>query len=132
MGNSNVKKILLVDDDPLALHIMQIHLSNSGLELEVQTAENGVDALALVKSFLPTLVVSDWEMPQMNGIELTRNIKADKDIQHIPVIIATGIMTTDNNLDQAFQAGAIDYVRKPVNEIELMARMRSVLELIES
>lgn len=132
MGNSNIKKILLVDDDPLALQIMQIHLSNSGLDLEVQTTEDGEEALKIIKSFQPTLIISDWEMPHMTGIELTRNIKADKEIRHIPVIIATGLMTTDNNLDQAFQAGAIDYVRKPVNEIELMARMRSVLELIES
>ncbi len=128
---AETKKILLVDDDPLSLQIMQVHLNNSGENFKLFVAENGKEAIDVAAKENPDLIISDWEMPVMTGIEMTRTIKADPKLKNIPVIIATGIMTTDNNLDQAFQAGAIDYVRKPVNEIELLARMRSVLALIE-
>ena len=128
---ADTKKILLVDDDPLSLQIMQVHLNNSGEDFEIFVAENGKEALEVASNEVPDLIISDWEMPVMTGIEMTRAVKADPKLKNIPIIVATGIMTTDNNLDQAFQAGAIDYVRKPVNEIELIARMRSVLALIE-
>ncbi|MEN9443637.1 MAG: hypothetical protein RIS47_527 [Bacteroidota bacterium] len=131
MKDSAQKKILLVDDDELALQIMQIHLVNGRINAEIRTASHGKEALETAVLFEPDVIISDWEMPVMTGVELCRALKENVLTKDIPVIIATGIMTTDNNLDQAFEAGAVDYVRKPVNDIELLARVRSVLATVE-
>ena len=71
-------------------------------------------------------------MPGMNGIELIRNIKKDPEIEAIPVIMCTSVMTSSENLSLAMEAGAIDYVRMPIDPIELQARVRTALNLTES
>jgi signal transduction histidine kinase len=74
----------------------------------------------------------DWEMPEMNGIEAIRQLKAQPETKNIPVIMATGVMTSAEHLEIAINAGAIDYIRKPIEEIELRARISSILKLSRS
>ncbi len=74
------------------------------------------------------LILMDISMPGMTGIEACRQIKAIEQLQDIPIIMVTG-STEDENLEAAFAAGAIDYITKPLNKIELLARVRSVLQL---
>jgi len=123
-------KILIVDD-----MIENISVISSALE----SSENNVynlyqsgdaeTAFIIAKKRQPDLIITDWDMPGTNGIELIKKLKSHKNTKAIPVIMATGIMLSPNDLKIALEAGAIDFVRKPVDIIELLARVRSVLEL---
>lgn len=125
-------KILLVDDDPSNIEIMiDIIESNEDSHILYQ-APDGERALEIAMKELPNLIISDWEMPEMNGIELIRELKKNESTADIPVIMATGVMTTSENLKTALEAGAADYVRKPIDKIELIARINSMLELSRS
>jgi DNA-binding response OmpR family regulator/DNA-binding CsgD family transcriptional regulator len=73
----------------------------------------------------------DWELPVLNGIDAIRSLKKNETTHTIPVIMCTGVMMTSEDLQTAFEAGAIDYIRKPVDKTELIARTRSILMLSE-
>ena len=73
----------------------------------------------------------DWEMPVMNGIEAIKYLKKQESTKNIPVIMATGVKTNDSFLKEALQTGASDFVRKPINQVELMARAQSAIRLSE-
>lgn len=124
--------LLIVDDEPDNLHGMYQALGAISNQHNIIKATNGQVALKLAKKHLPDLIITDWEMPEMDGIELIRELKAHRYTQDIPVIMATGVMTSSENLQTALDAGAIDYVRKPIDPVELRARMGSVLRLSES
>jgi len=81
---------------------------------------------------MPDLIITDWEMPIMNGIEFIKLLKSNEKTHDIPVIMCTGVMTTPENLKTALDAGAVDYIRKPVEKLELMARVNSMLKLSDS
>ncbi|HAA16687.1 MAG TPA: hypothetical protein DCE41_35250, partial [Cytophagales bacterium] len=81
---------------------------------------------------LPDLIISDWAMPIMNGIDLTLKLKATRTTKDIPVVIATGVMTSAEDLQEALEAGAIEYIRKPFNALELRARVNAALILSQS
>ncbi len=84
--------------------------------------------MALAQSELPDLILLDWEMPQMKGIDVLRLLKAKEPTAAIPVIMATAV-TASENLCEALEAGAVDYVRKPFDKTELLARTRSTIKL---
>ncbi|MBD81133.1 MAG: hypothetical protein CL840_19605 [Crocinitomicaceae bacterium] len=128
----NLKTILIVDDDPLNIKVINdIVLEISPPKYEVLNASNASLALKIAKSVAPDLIVTDWEMPEMNGIEFIRKLKEDPQTREIPVIMASGIMINSEDLDLALSSGAIDYIRKPIDKIEFIARVRTVLELSE-
>ena len=124
--------VLIVDDEPDNLaEIVEILESNEP-QYELLQAFDGEKALEITRERKPDLVVTDWEMPGMDGLDLIKTIKSDSLISDIPVIMYTGVMTSSQNLEAALQAGAADYIRKPIDVIELRARVRSMLELSDS
>ena len=93
-------------------------------------ATNGDDAIQVAEAERPSVVVLDVMMPGLDGIETCRRLKAVEELSNIPVIMVT-VRDDDEALEQAFNAGAIDYIVKPVKEVELLARVRSALKLKE-
>ena len=109
---SGSARILLVDDDPIMRELAAAKLADAGYE--VSLAENGSDALEQIKKNSADLVISDLEMPVMTGFELTENIRADRTISQIPVIVITASDHADA-VDRAFAAGATSFLSKPIN-----------------
>ncbi len=121
--------ILVVDDKPENLKTIIDYLKKSDTQYTILKAPNGKIACRLAEKKLPDLIIMDWEMPVMDGIEAIKHIKGNKITKDIPVIMATGVMTSAKNLKTALEAGAVDYIRKPIDEIELAARVNSTLKL---
>lgn len=124
-------KILIVDDEMVHLDAIIDIIEDEGYNCEVFSALNGKKALEIATKEMPDLIISDWEMPEMNGIELIKHLKSETKTADIPVIMCTGIMTTSENLETALNIGAVDYVRKPIDKIELIARIKANLHLAE-
>lgn len=124
-------KILIVDDEIVHLDAIIDIIEEEEWNYEVFSALNGKTALDIAKKEMPDLIITDWEMPEMSGIELIKQLKNDTHTADIPVIMCTGIMTTSKNLETALNIGAVDYVRKPVDKIELIARIKANLHLAE-
>jgi two-component system, chemotaxis family, chemotaxis protein CheY len=111
MGMRPDMKILVVDDMSTMRRIVKNILKQLGFA-NIEEAENGKDALDKLKAGPFDLVVSDWNMPVMPGIELLRNIRGDAALKHIPVLMVTAEAQKDNLLE-AIQAGVSNYVVKP-------------------
>ncbi len=124
-------KILIVEDDPLYLNLLINYIKKLFGEIEIYNADNGVEAFSLIKEFKPDLIITDWDMPRLNGIELTDKIRKTLDSCHIPIIMCTG-KNTPENLEFAFSMGVSDFITKPFNKIEFFARVRSQLLLSQS
>ena len=132
MKQINYKIILIVDDEPKNLHTIIDIFAKSNLPYKIINSPNGKIALNLVEKKLPDLIITDWKMPEMDGIEFIKQLKKKDKTKDIPVIMCTGIMTSSENLETALNAGAVDYIRKPVDKIELIARTKANLHLSES
>jgi len=127
------KKILIVDDEaPNLGAIARCFELRPDLPYEVLQSTSAPKALDIAGLELPDLIITDWDMPEINGIELIRRLKSNPLTAEIPVIMCTGVMTTSENLQAALSAGAVDYIRKPVDAIELIARTHSMLQLASS
>ncbi len=127
--NLNSLNILIVDDEPLVRHSLSELLTLEGYS--VTTADNGKQALEILRSYNIDLVISDIRMPEMDGVELLRQIKLDH--EDIPVILVTSYGSIENAVE-AMKIGAYDYITKPIidNEIRIMiqrlARQKELLE----
>ncbi len=115
-------RILVVDDDDTTTEMLENALVQSGYEVTV--AQNGRKALDLVRSGLYRLVVSDWEMPEMSGIELCRHIRRRYSSGYVYVILLTARPGTQNIVD-GLNAGADDFISKPFEPQELCVRIRA-------
>ncbi|MCI0843888.1 MAG: response regulator transcription factor [Chloroflexi bacterium] len=114
-------KILVVDDDPNVVKLVQLYLERDGHE--VLTANDGVAGLEMAREELPDLIVLDLMMPRMDGMEVCRTIRAESSV---PVIMLTAMVEEDDRL-AGLDLGADDYVTKPFSPRELAARVRAVL-----
>lgn len=126
------RTILIVDDDSGNLKLVKSILIFEKESFNVLTAQNGQLACEIARKELPDLIIMDWDMPIMDGLEATRRLQQNPDTKLIPIIIATGVMMTSEDLQTALEAGAVDYVRKPIDKIELLARVNSILKLSNS
>lgn len=126
---SSQRLILIVDDLPENLQVLTGHLKAEGYE--VIAANSGARALALVRNKKPDLILLDIMMPGMDGYEVCRELKKDPHSADIPVIFITARTETDDVLE-GFNLGAVDYVTKPFKSAELIARVRTHLELKSS
>ncbi len=117
--------ILLVDDSPASSMFISLILKKNSDYRTVRIWE-GTACLKKAKEVKPDLILLDIQMPVMNGIEVCKVLKKDEQTRDIPVIFVTA-STDDETLKEAFESGGTDYVRKPVNKIELLARVKSVL-----
>ncbi len=121
-------KILIVDDDPDILDILKLTLD--GENYDVIQAANGEDALKLVQAKSPNLLILDYNMPRMNGKEICQKVKKDLLLQHLPIIMLTGKGEVVDKV-QGIDAGADDYIVKPFEPKELLARIRMILRRTE-
>lgn len=120
------QRILVVDDDRRIRDAIIALLE--GEDVETFPAANGQEALDLFTELAPDLVVSDVDMPIMNGFELCRMLKSTPDGRLTPVILVTGLSAVDDRV-AGIEAGADDFISKPFEEVALLARVRSLLKL---
>jgi two-component system chemotaxis response regulator CheY len=123
MGIENTR-FLVVDDFSTMRRIVRNLLKELGFT-NVQEAEDGVDALAKLHADEFDFVVSDWNMPNMTGIELLRNIRADAKLKHLPVLMVTAEAKKENIIEAA-QAGASGYVVKPFTAATLDEKLKKI------
>lgn len=124
MGKARRPTILVVDDNRESLRFLTTTLSSA--QMTVLVARDGSTALDVLAHASPDLILMDALMPNMDGFETTRRIKADVTLQRLPIIFMTGLTKTDDVL-RGFEAGASDYVTKPIVVDELLARIHSHL-----
>jgi class 3 adenylate cyclase len=124
--NMQSARILIVDDQPLNTKLLADSLRVQGYE--VATAGSGREALEKIDTGAPDLVLLDVVMPQMNGYEVCRAIRARHETQILPVIMVTALDPHDERI-KGLEAGADDFLTKPVNQQELMARVKSLLRI---
>lgn len=125
----NKYKILIVDDEPALLEGIVNFYIESQEPYELYQALNGETAFAVVAEGIPDLVITDWDMPVMDGLQLIAKMKATSEFCDIPVVMMTGKMLTAYDLRTAMSVGAVDYIRKPIDKIELLARTKSMLRI---
>ncbi len=123
------KRVLLVEDEPTT-RIMTEAMLREILGCTVYTAENGKDALALALEVMPQIVITDWLMPVMDGLEFCRALRATDWGQSMYVVMLTGV-ETEEQIVEAFEAGTDDYLIKPVTLRGLNARMRAALHYVK-
>lgn len=122
----NQKTVLIVDDEPTARDILEGFLFREGYHLAF--AASGQDALDYVVATPPDVILLDVMMPNMDGFEVCERLKSDKRWRHIPIILVTALGEKED-LARGFEAGADDFLHKPVGEMELRARVRSMLRI---
>jgi two-component system, sensor histidine kinase and response regulator len=118
--------ILIVDDQPENFEVIEALLQSTDHNLYY--ASDGITAIDLLDKFTPDLVLLDVMMPEIDGIEVCKQIKANPRWQAIPVIMVTSFSSTAN-LSRCLAAGADDFLSKPVNGIELRTRVNSLLRI---
>ena len=121
-------KILIVDDDPDIRDVLKLTLSEE--DYEILEACDGEEALKLVHTNQPDLILLDYQIPKVDGREVCRRIKKDLLLRHLPIIMVTGKGDINDKLG-GIDAGADDYVVKPFEPKELMARIRMILRHTE-
>ncbi len=119
-------KILIVDDEPFNLDLLEQELADQGYVIE--RANDGSEALEKVPSFLPDVILLDYMMPKMNGLEVVARLKRDERYKGIPVILLTAKASQQDKV-KGLDAGADDYVVKPFESFELLARVRSMMRI---
>ncbi|WP_414529279.1 sensor histidine kinase [Nodularia chucula] len=121
-----IPTILIVDDHPANLSVLSDALDEAGWEVWV--AKSGKVALERVKYALPHLILLDVMMPEMDGFETCRRLKANPDTREVPVIFMTALSDTANKV-AGFEAGAVDYITKPFQQAEVLSRVKLHLQL---
>ena len=120
------KRILVVDDHEDNIELLRARLEARGYE--IHAASDGQAALDQVERVIPDLILLDVMMPKMDGMEVVRRLKADKNLPFIPVIMQTALDTTANKVE-GLDAGADDYITKPINFAELEAKVNALLRI---
>ena len=119
-------RILVVDDEPQNVRLLQIRLQAAGYT--VLTATSGQEALELTQADAPDLILLDIMMPGMNGFEVCQRIRAGEATQFIPVVMVTALSDTEDRI-KAIEAGADDFISKPFDSHEVLARVRSLVRI---
>ncbi|MTI30079.1 response regulator [Xanthovirga aplysinae] len=125
----NKRKILVVDNDHYNMRAIVKCFKD---DFQILYGTNGLQGFEIAMKELPDIIIMDWEMPIMNGIEAIIRLKSDPLTREIPIVMATGVMTSSQDLKTALEAGAIDFIRKPFDELELTSRTLAALRLSHS
>jgi DNA-binding response OmpR family regulator len=121
--------VLVVDDDPVVADLVAFRLQRLGLEVTVES--DGESGLAAARRLRTDLVVLDWLMPRMDGLEVCRALRADADpaLARTPVLLLTA-KSQDPDLERGFAAGATDFIAKPFSTRELVSRVTAALPAV--
>lgn len=119
-------KILIVDDDPFNLDLLEQELTEHSYVIE--RARDGKEGLEKVESFLPDVILLDYMMPKMNGMEVVKHLKQDPRFKSIPVVLLTAKGSQKDRIE-GLDAGADEYIAKPFDAPELLARVRSMIRI---
>ena len=117
-------KVFLVEDEQSIITLVQYNLKKEGYKVSVSS--NGEEALHEIKEQEPDLVLLDWMLPDLSGIDLCRSLKKDKKLQDLPIIMLTAKGQEEDKV-AALNAGADDYITKPFGHAELVARINALL-----
>ncbi len=126
--NLTGKKVLIIDDTPSSLRLVSDCLEREGCE--IMAAQDGISGLSISRREQPDLVLLDVMMPEMDGFETCRQLKAHERTQKIPVIFMTALSDTEDKI-KGFEAGGVDYITKPIQLEELLVRVRTQIALHE-
>ena len=118
--------VLVVDDVPANVKLLEAKLTNE--YYDVITAKDGFEALAMARQHKPDIILLDVMMPGMDGFETCRQMKEDLDISHIPVVMVTALSDPSDRVN-GLEAGADDFLTKPINDTALLARVRSLIRI---
>ena len=127
MARSAPPKVLLVEDEPAQRAVLAYNLEAEGFD--VIQADNGEDAMMLVEEEAPDIMILDWMMPKLSGIEVCRRLKMRPETRGIPIIMLSARAEEVDRI-RGLETGADDYVIKPYSVLELMARARSQLRRV--
>jgi len=119
-------KVLIVDDNLQNLELLQAYLEE--LPIETLTATDGVEAMRMVAEHNPDLILLDIMMPKMSGFEVCDKLKANPETKDIPVIMITALNEI-SDIERGVESGTDDFLTKPVNKLELLTRVKSLLRL---
>ena len=123
------KKILVVDDQPGNVFLLQDRLNREGFE--VITAYDGTSGIKIAREQNPDLILLDIMMPGIDGFEVCREISSNNYTNHIPIILVTALNSSEDT-QKGFDCGAFDYIKKPFNKIELLARIKAAVRFTET
>jgi two-component system alkaline phosphatase synthesis response regulator PhoP len=121
-----IANILVVDDNEQNLELLQAYLED--LECRSIPARDGIEALEIIKESKPDLVLLDVMMPKMSGFEVCRRIKNNPQTADLPVIMVTALNEL-GDIERAIESGTDDFLSKPVNKLELITRVKTMLKL---
>ena len=124
-----MKKILIIDDNPDNVFLLQDRLEREGFD--VAKAYNGEMGIQKAVSEKPDLILLDIMMPDISGYEVCKTLASKEETKLIPIILLTALSEADS-LKQGLQSGAFDYIKKPFNRVELIARINSALRFSET
>ena len=124
MAGNEQPTVLVVEDESAQREVLAYNLEAEGFR--VTSAENGEEALILVDEVSPDIIVLDWMLPSVSGIEVCRRLKARSDTRHVPIIMLSA-RSEEVDRVRGLETGADDYVIKPYSVVELMARVRTQL-----
>ena len=125
----DVKKILVIDDQPGNVFLLQDRLNREGFK--VITAYDGNTGVKKANDDLPDLILLDVMMPGVDGFEACRKISSYERTKNIPILLVTALNSSEDT-QKGFDSGAFDYIKKPFNKIELLARIKSALRFSET
>ncbi len=123
------KKVLVVEDSSSMRSILVKNLNQAGfVQDNIYQAENGDDAIALMSASQIDLVLTDWHMPIMSGLEFMKKVKAQKGFQHIPFLMVTGEINKEK-IAEAIKEGASEYIIKPFNALDLQEKIKNAFSV---
>jgi len=118
-------RVLIADDNPQGVELLEAYLAEGNYE--IRTAADGDETLACVRDWRPDLILLDIMMPKISGFEVCKRLRRDEATRSIPVLMITAL-DQPSDIDRALEAGANDFVTKPVNKSDLLLRVRALLE----
>tara|TARA_B100001027_G_scaffold203823_1_gene165563 strand:- start:21 stop:707 length:687 start_codon:yes stop_codon:yes gene_type:complete len=119
-----MNEILLADDEPNQIELMKFNLEKNGFL--VRSAYNGKQALDMIYEKKPSVLIADWMMPKMSGIELCRVLRSNKDTKLLPIIMLSA-RSEDADKSLGLDTGADDYISKPFSPMELVSRVKALI-----
>jgi two-component system alkaline phosphatase synthesis response regulator PhoP len=125
MTTSRPPRVLIADDNPQGVELLEAYLADTGYE--VATSFDGEETLQKIRAWSPDLVLLDIMMPKTSGFEVCKRVKADPATRDVAILMITAL-DQPSDIDRAVDAGTDDFLTKPINQTDLLRRVRALLE----